>query len=291
MKLKVRVEHMKFNIIGAGRLGKNIAQALSTLQLIKLDSICNQNLDSAIQASHAIGRGKAVNHIKELPAVDVTWITSNDDAIAPIVKHLNQSHLIKPRSFVIHCSGVLNSALLAPLKDKGCLVASFHPLKAFTDNIETNAFKGVDCVLEGDEEVCSWLQSTFTQLGANIITIQPEAKALYHTAAILASNYLITLASCSEELMLKAGIPPHSIRAMICNLMQGNLNNLQRVEHIAQALTGPLMRGDVETLSLHLKTIDNPEIDALYKTAGLATLPLTSLSEETKQRLKKILAL
>lgn len=282
---------MKCNIIGAGRLGKNIALALSTAQLVSSFSICNRNLASTKNACHEIGAGKAAAKIDLLPEAEITWICCNDDAIQSVVETLTQSPTLKPNSFVIHCSGVFSSALLAPLRKKGCFIASFHPLKAFKINyLESTAFRQVDCVLEGDDEVCEWLKSSFTRLGANLIAIKPEAKATYHAAACMASNYLITLAACSEELFLEAGIPPQQSRQMIVKLMQGNLNNLQRTEYIPEVLTGPLARGDIETISLHLKTIQNDKIRNLYQEAGLNTLPLTQLSEQLKEEIKVILA-
>ena len=147
----------------------------------------------------------------------------------------------------------------------------------------------MDCVLEGDEQACNWLKDSFTLLGANIVTIKPEAKAAYHAAACIASNYLITLASSSEQLFLAAGIPQNQIRQMIGKLMQGNLNNIQDTLQISESLTGPLMRGDTETIKLHLNAIENPSIKDLYKAMGLATLPLTQLPEDKKQFIEKLL--
>jgi predicted short-subunit dehydrogenase-like oxidoreductase (DUF2520 family) len=71
--------------------------------------------------------------------------------------------------------------------------------------------------------------------------------------------------------------------------MQGNLNNLQQTTHIAESLTGPLMRGDHETLALHLRAIEDPVMKQFYKTAGLATLPLTQLSKDKKQVITQLL--
>ncbi len=281
---------MKFNVIGAGRLGKNIALALSTARIASLQSVCNLNPSSAKQSCHDLGLGNAVNQLAELPEADITWITSNDDSIKHIVASLAKLSILKPQSIVVHCSGVLNSALLKPLKAQGCFIATFHPLKAFRAGyLNAYAFKSVDCVLEGDEEACTWLYRSFTQLGAHLFTINSESKAAYHAAACIASNYLLTLASCSEQLLLKAGIPQEQAKLLICKLMQGNLNNLQETQLIADSLTGPLMRGDNETLALHLQAIENPIIEKLYKIAGLATLPLTQLSEDKKQMITELL--
>ena len=170
---------------------------------------------------------------------------------------------------MFHCSGVLSSKILEPLKELGCYTASFHPLKAFKAGyLDAAAFNAVECVIEGDEIACAWLSQSFKALGANIITINPEAKSAYHAAACMASNYLITLALCSEDLFLKSGINPDQARLIIGKLMQGNLNNLIESQLIAQSLTGPLERGDIDTLALHLSAIDNPSIKKLYKAAG-----------------------
>ncbi|WP_131795593.1 Rossmann-like and DUF2520 domain-containing protein [Fluoribacter gormanii] len=280
---------MKCNLIGAGRLGKNIALALFKAHLISSITICNRSLESAQKAHLELGFGQTIDNLADLPAAEITWICCNDDAIEQVVETLAYRTTLKPGSFVIHSSGVLSSALLAPLRKQGCFVASFHPLKAFKTNyLEHTAFKQVDCVLEGDQEVCAWLKRSFEQLGAQTISINPEAKAAYHAAACMASNYLITLAACSEELLMNAGINRQQSRQMMVNLMQGNLNNLLQTEHIAESLTGPLARGDIQTIALHLDSIDNPQIKDLYQTAALATLPMTQLSVELKQKIRDL---
>lgn len=281
---------MKFNLIGAGRLGKNLGLALSKASIAQLQGVYNLHFQNACTAIEAIGFGQAVSSLQELPAADIYFLCVSDDAIQTIVNHLIKLALCKPQSMIIHCSGVLNSSVLSPLKQQGCSIASFHPLKAFaTGYLESNAFKQVHCVMEGDERVCHWLENTFTALDAHVLSIKPEAKATYHAGAAMASNYLITLASCAETLFLNAGIAKSDARKMILTLMQGNLDNLAKVEELAEVLTGPLMRGDINTLSMHLEANDDLRIKNLYKAAGLATLPLTKLSEEMKRDIQQLL--
>lgn len=114
-------------------------------------------------------------------------------------------------------------------------------------------------------------------------------KAIYHAAATIASNYLVTLASYSEKLLLQAGIQQAQSRKMICDLMRSNIVNLNQADSIISALTGPLARGDMQTISLHLEGIDNSEIKSLYKNMALATLPLLDLSLDRKETLRKTL--
>lgn len=279
------------NIIGAGRIGQNIAYHLSAHQIIHLDSILNQSLTSGNKAAEHLGLGKAKAHIKDLTAADITWITCNDDAIESVVHKLNQQVTLKAGSYIIHCSGVLSSEVLHPLKAQGCFVGSIHPLKSFKSLYRDEpVFKGITCVLEGDSEVCEWLFAAFSRLEANLITVQASAKKIYHAAATTASNYLVTLAASSKALLLEAGLTAEQAHQMITNLMQGTLDNVKNCPNIAEALTGPLMRGDRNTLALHLNAIQNPEIQKLYKAAGLATLGLTQLPLEKAIKIREVLA-
>lgn len=281
---------MNFNLIGAGRLGKNIALALGSAQIASLQAIYNRRFDSAKQACQALGTGVGVSKLSMLLPADVLWVVCSDDAIEPVVDQLAKEPILKKGSFVIHCSGVLNSSVLAPLKEQGCHVASMHPLKAFKQGyLSPDAFLNTYCVVEGDEMVCQWLHDAFHVLGAKMLDIQPKAKANYHAAACMASNYLITLASSSEQLMLNAGIPKEQAREMICDLMQGNIENLRQKNPIKESLTGPLMRGDVDTLNIHLQSIDELAIKKLYKAAGIATLPLTTLPDATQKMIEALL--
>jgi predicted short-subunit dehydrogenase-like oxidoreductase (DUF2520 family) len=281
---------MYSTIIGAGRLGKNIAVALSHADDRLLYSICNQSMQSAQKACLEIGFGTPVNNIAQLEQCEILMITCPDDSIQSVVKQLQQYPILKPGSIVVHCSGVLDSSILFPLKAQSCFVASFHPLKAFKqDYLNVRAFDQVPCIIEGDDEACKWLTTRFEALNAQVINIDSKAKAKYHAAACIASNYLITLAACSEDLFLEAGISPDLSRQMLCQLMQGNVDNLKQAKPIAETLTGPLMRGDMQTLALHLQALEKPEIKVLYQAVALATLDFTLLSDERKQAVKELL--
>lgn len=279
-----------FNLIGAGHLGKHIGFALSKNKIAHLLGIYNLHFNRAQSACEQIEQGLPFPRLDLLPPSDVTWITCHDEAIATAVEALCHSPNLKKNSLIIHCSGVLNSSVLLPLKKYGCSIASIHPLKAFKeDHISIDAFRAIDCALEGDQEACAWLEIAFNQLNANVFFIQPELKSSYHAAACIASNHLITLASHAEQLFLQAGIPPNKTQELIGKLMQSNIDNLLKTRSAKDALTGPLARGDIQTIALHLQSIVEPEIATFYKQSALVTLSLTSLPTEKITALKKLL--
>ncbi len=281
---------MNFNIIGAGRLGKALALALVNSGQAKLKAVCNANFSKAKLAVERLGCGIAVPMLADLPAADLTFITAPDDKIHQLAKLLAEEKIIAPQSIVVHCSGVLSSTALNPLKVLGCQLVSVHPLRAFKlDNLDTAAFQGCDCVIEGEDEAQKVISSLFKQLGARLIPIKQEGKTVYHAAAVIASNYLVTLAGAAIDLLTEAGIDTNLAKEMTTNLMTSSLNNIKQAKNVAEALTGPLQRGDLHTLTKHLQALSQASIKDLYSSAALATLPLTTLSDELKMEVKSLL--
>lgn len=269
---------MQFNIIGAGRLGKNLALSLMTHGKHQLLAICNQHLPSALEAIHQLQQGEAVASLALLPPAELTLITAPDDQIANIATHLATLNVITPGSIVAHCSGVLSSQALQPLQKQGCYIASLHPLKAFRAHyIEKQSFAACLCTLEGDEPAVQCLTTLLTAMNAEIVHIQSAKKQSYHAAAVIASNFMVTIASCAETLLLETGLTLEQAQRITRQLMNSSCNNLQHSSETKDALTGPFVRGDVNTIATHLQAIDDAEILQFYRLAGLLTLRLTHL--------------
>lgn len=281
---------MHFNLIGAGRLGSSLAAALIQRCHWQLSAVCNQHLEHARLQVSRLGTGQAIASIEALPHADVTFLTTSDDQLITIAEALAANPGIQPGDFVIHCSGVYSSSILSALKNKGCYVASIHPLKAFPSRTPNpDVFDGCDCVVEGDEVAVDFLLALFGQLGAKMLCLNAEKKQLYHAAATMASNYLVTLADVATSMLIEAGIVPEQAKLMCERLMENSLSNIKGSADVKQALTGPLMRGDLNTVLLHLNAITCPQIEGFYRAAGLATLPLTNNSGEQKTALQTLL--
>jgi predicted short-subunit dehydrogenase-like oxidoreductase (DUF2520 family) len=278
---------LTINIIGAGQLGKVLGRELAKRPDYNITGICNRHFGSAEKAIAFIGQGRAFESVESLPEADITFITTTDKAIEPTAMALSQSPLLKPGSIVAHCSGVHNHSLLNPLKKKQCMLASLHPMRTFA-NPETANFKGAYASIEGETEAKKTLRAIFTSLGAILFPIDPSLKASYHVAGTFASNYLITLASISCHALEKAGIEQKDALAITIDLMKGSLDNLATTQSASAALTGPMARGDIETISKHLETLDEPT-KAVYSALGQMTLPLTPLDDTQQTCLSQLL--
>ena len=281
---------MNFNLIGAGCLGKNLAFSLINHK-IQLQTLCNTTLISSQTSTKLLGAGKPIASLTELGPSDLLWLTVPDDQITILVHTLAKNKILKPGTIVIHCSGVLSSACLDPLAHQGCWTASLHPLKVFSRSppFVSNAFHDCYCALEGSPRAIKIIEPLFKALGAIPFSIQPEKKALYHAAAVITSNYLVTLATIGDQLFKKAGIDANLTKFMTQQLMQSSLNAIEKTVSIKDALTGPLARGDTHTIQHHLTALHDKRIRQFYCAAALATLPLTELDAKQKETLHALL--
>ena len=268
---------IKMNIIGAGRLGKTLGYLLSKHKLVVLNGICNTTLQSAIQATQYMAGGTAYASPMVMPEADLTLIATSDNVIDDMSQLYANNPFLKKGSIVFHCSGVLTSDCLYALKEKGCFVASIHPMHSFADPIENKPhFKDVYCAFEGDDEAINVIVPLFTAIKGICYPIKKDKKELYHVASVFASNYLVTLCQEAFSYMQHAAIPDDIAFSAILQLMEGSLANLAQTTSPQKALTGPIHRGDVSVLLRHMDAIKVNEKRLLYAILGKATMSLTS---------------
>jgi len=155
--------------------------------------------------------------------------------------------------------------------------------------------EGITISIEGDEPAVDAACMMTDSLGAKKLLINTEAKTLYHASAVVACNYLVTLQGLALEMMDKAGVSGKDAIDVLYPLIKGTLSNIENIG-IEKALTGPVARGDAETVQRHISEIKEkmPEFIKLYKTLGLYTVDIAltggSISENTATELKKILS-
>lgn len=280
-----------FNVIGPGRVGLALAKALIQTHAYQLLGVHHPTQHVAQNAVNILKQGNPIVDLPQLPKADITFITTQDKYIEAIANQLNDLKCLKSNSIIIHASGIHGANILGSVKKQGCTIGSFHPLKAFTKKsaLAKHPFKDVDCTIEGDEIAVHQLTKMGQALNANVFIITPNQKATYHAAATIASNYLITLAAVAVPLFTEAGIPLNQAKSLCERLMQSSLNNLKQAKKIENALTGPLSRGDIETIHQHLQALPRKHLRSLYQIAGLVSLPLIKLDEELKQTLTNLL--
>jgi len=278
------------NFIGCGRLGKALAALFHKNNAAIIGGVVNSSYNSALAATQFIGAGIAYEHINDLPPADIYFITTSDDAIQPICAELVKENTLNPDTIIVHCSGSLTSDILSQAKQRNCSIASIHPIKSFAHPEESiKTFPGTYCAMEGDSIALPRLKTLFEKIDAHVFTINKEKKSLYHAAGVLANNYLVTLHYQAVQAYTLAGIDDETANTLVTMLMTDAMNNLKQLTHPA-ALTGPLQRGDSQTISQHLQALKNhSEIRDIYAALGRTTLTLTEHAENKKQELAALL--
>jgi len=289
--------HMKSQIaiIGCGRLGTHLG-----IQLFKLGypivGVYSHNEQSAQLLSNQIGHpiiGKTPWDVSQL--AHIVFITTNDDQIESVCEQIAHHKGFMPNSFVFHCSGSLPSTILSSAKQNHAFIGSMHPLQSFANKtVDSNRFNNVYISVEGDPEAIDFSKQLIYHLKGQCITIKTQAKILYHAAAVTASNYLVTLLAFAKKLNQTAGIDEQDALSCLMPLIQGTLANMQKMS-IPEALTGPIARGDQQTISNHMNHIEKmvPQFKPLYQCLGTYTVDIAmqkgTLSQSDAESIHSIL--
>ena len=261
-------------IVGCGRVGTALAVWLHRAGY-PVCGLASRRLQSAEAVADLIGPRPCSQTPQAVTAeADVVFITTPDGVIETVCRQIAGAGGFRAGSVVLHCSGALPSTVLAPARQSGAWIGSLHPLQSFAaPALDRNPFAGIIVSVEGDGPALQTAEVLAADLNAHPQQILTEAKSLYHAAAVVASNYLITLLDLAFTLLQRAGVAPQDAHGVLRPLIDGTLANVARIGPPA-ALTGPVARGDAETVAHHLEAIaaKNPESLALYRALGIATV-------------------
>ena len=204
------------------------------------------------------------------PSPDLLLLAVPDDALADVAAELAR-HDLPAGLPVLHASGSLGAEVLDPLARAGCAVGSLHPLVALaTPESGAARLRGAFFAVEGDPAARAAAESLVRALDGHLLPVAAGGKARYHAAAVLASNFVVALLATAERWMAEAGVPTEQARPALASLAAGAVAEAGRLGPEA-ALTGPLARGDVETLQRHLQRL-SPSERSLYSTLARETL-------------------
>ncbi|MFC5051911.1 Rossmann-like and DUF2520 domain-containing protein [Rubritalea spongiae] len=272
------------NIIGCGKLGQSLGRLWSDSKEFRIGSILNTSLDSANQAVSHIGSGSACEEMDQMKAADVWLIASNDASIATISSKLSKFKHLRAQDIVFHCSGSLSSSALITCKEKGVDIASIHPVMSFTGTtLSAEDFINVHCSCEGDTAALHLLTQKFSAIGGKCFQISSESKNIYHTATVMCCNYLTALTEASIQLYQQAGIERDQSLALMHPIMTATLANI--FQHgTTKALTGPIARGDTETVQNHLNALTDDKLQSIYRSLGEVALTLSEQQGQANQR-------
>jgi predicted short-subunit dehydrogenase-like oxidoreductase (DUF2520 family) len=268
-------------IIGPGRLGSSLALALGRAGYEVSELVCRGVSPGSMVRRLA---GKLEARLSRPGAAhlnaEVVWFCVPDREISAAARTLARRAQWEGK-VAFHSSGALTSAELDELRRQGARVASVHPLMSFVPSV-VPMLKGVPFALEGDAGALRVAAAIVRSLGGTPFRIPAKNKVAYHAWGAFASPLLIALLVTAEQVAGAAGLGPGAARRKMLPILKQTLENYRRWG-AAGALSGPLVRGDVDTLVKHLKIFSPiPEAKEVYLALSRAALRYLPVGQRRK---------
>ncbi len=271
--------HEVANSIGIAGTGR-VAQALGRLLSERgqpVVAIAGRNPERTMLAAEFIGPHTAPVTIEEL-ATRATriLIAVSDSAVEPVADLLARSGFRK--GVALHTCGAKGPQALAVLACRGVDCGALHPVQTFASAEQGAAsLVGLSFAIDGNPQAVKWALSIVTLVGGRSLRILPQHRGLYHTAAVMVSNYIGALIHAAVAILGVAGVEREAALTALAPLVRASAENALRLGPV-EALTGPIQRGDSATVLTHLKALRNvPDlVRRLYCSAGELVVQMAS---------------
>ena len=282
---------LTIGFIGAGITGTALAVRL-TQQGYSVTAVASRTAASADNFARRINGCHSYKKVQEVAdKAQLVFITTPDDVISTVAAAI-QWH---KDQYVVHCSGAHSTDILEAAYKNGAVTGCFHPLQTFAgieqaiENIPGSTF-----AIEAGEALATILKDMATAMNGDCVILRAGDKVLYHAAAVIACNYLVTLTKLATDLWQEFGSTQANGVKALMPLLRGTLSNIERVG-LPDCLTGPIARGDLGTIEKHLQALGEkaPSLLSTYRDLGLQTIPIAEakgkINTERAEALKALL--
>lgn len=282
----------RVGFIGAGRLGSSLAIAMTKAGYSVVA------VSSRREAHRAWLKSKLPEALIQADANDVAaqseiiFITVSDAQIQEVADSVSW----KPGQMVVHCSGAISLEALRSATEIGASVGGFHPLQTFPTPDSADSLTGITFGVEAPgPALFNWLSSLASDLGGNAYPLTAEQRPAYHAAAVMACGLLAGLTGLAAEIWASSGgVSRQQASDSLMPLVKMTANSMAE-NGLPQALTGPYVRGDVETVRAHIAASSgvSAEMGAAYAALAIATLHIAkeqgNLTPEAESSIKDML--
>ncbi|MBN1592699.1 MAG: DUF2520 domain-containing protein [Candidatus Coatesbacteria bacterium] len=286
---------MRIAFIGLGRVATALARGFERAGF--RISPCYDVDPEKIEAWRGLDFPAAEIFEQVVNGADVIFVTTTDDAIGSVAERIRRMPKASGLKAVFHTSGAVPTTALAVLADLEVEYASVHPVMTFSGEIgDVDRLNSCEfCIEAGTEAGVELASRLFERLGGEIVMLTGEAKVPHHLACVLASNFTILLMDKARRVHEKAGVGTDASLTMLGRLARASIANSESLGPAA-ALTGPSVRGDVETIINHVRWLqaNMPELLDIYVTLSRRTIELAlradRISQDQADGLKRVLS-
>jgi predicted short-subunit dehydrogenase-like oxidoreductase (DUF2520 family) len=257
-------------VVGAGRVGAVLAAGLRAagheVAAAAGESDASRARIDALLPGVPVRKPSAVSR-----AGDLLLLTVPDDMLPNVVAMLAASGAIRKGQYVAHTSGRHGLGVLEPARELGAHVMALHPAMTFTGTeLDLPRLAGCAFGVTADDPLAVQMAEMLVEdLGGRLVWVPEDKRALYHAGLAHGANHLVTLVVQAMDLLRDSGADDPA--ATLRPLLNAALDNALTMGDAA--LTGPIVRGDVETVRAHLDSIlrNRPDSLSSYVTLARAT--------------------
>ena len=278
--------------MGAGRVGTVLAVALSRAghRVVAASAVSEES----VRRLRAHLPDAMIRQPAEVVAQsDLVLLTVPDDVLAGLVAGLASTGADLSGRLLAHASGRHGLAVLEPATRQGAMPLALHPVMTFTGRPDdVDRLTGISFGVTAPEPLRPVAEALVVEMGGEPVFIAEELRDLYHTALSMGANHLVTLVTQASDLLRQAGVAEPGL--MLGPLLSAALDNALRLGDAG--LTGPVARGDAETVAGHIRALRaaSPEVLPSYLAMARLTadraLAAGTLTAPDAQRLLGVLA-
>ena len=261
-----RPARLRVGVVGAGRVGGALGAALSRAghSVVAASGVSAESLRRA----ERLLPGVPILPPDEVVAMaDFVLLAVPDDALRQLVAGLAATDAWRPGQLVGHTSGAQGIGVLDPAAARGALALALHPVMTFTGRPEdVDRVDGATFGVTAPDELRPVAESLVLEMGGEPVWVPEGARPLYHAALTIGANHLVTLVNDALGLLERAEVEQPA--RLLAPLLSAALDNVLRLGDAA--LTGPVSRGDVATLTAHLGTLARQAPDVLPSYVAMA---------------------
>lgn len=267
---------MKFFLVGPGKVGISCSSLLVKAGH-ELVGCFSRSKQGCRRLKEHLGSSACSLEVPDsISEVDFVLVTTPEPTLSEMGRMLARSGHLKPGQVIFHMSGVCTSRLLGEALGPEIFTGSIHPIQAVA-SIEAGVrlLQHSAFTIEGDEAAVEMGYRLVEDMGGKPYRLSPESKPLYHGALVAASNFMVLLGWISWKMLRAAGVDDIHSREFLMGIMKGTLLNLKEMGP-EEALTGPVLRGDWQTIEKHIRALETDFPDGLnfYNTGSALLLEI-----------------
>lgn len=271
---------LRFSLVGPGRVGSSLAHWLTACGA-EIVAVAGRNAQHRDHLARQLGAEALDPDRLQTDSQDLLVVAVSDPAVASVANQLAG----RPQAeIVLHTSGALDAAVLAPLQNVGSSIGAIHPLMAFPKVLEDpHLADGKVFALDGDPAALGLASRLALSWNGHPVRVTAEARPIYHLGASLAAGGVITLLAAAIEMANLQDLPPEIGEGYLA-LARGAIDQASRSGAVASAITGPLARGDLDTFRRQLQILEGLDPDLATAVENLASLTLRFAAKSGEAR-------